>query len=197
MARMRRLHLLPLLLLPALAGNVSCAHAPKNGTVPDPTSATFTVHQELDNAHARDAQAFYRMSIDEVMALRTADFQWSDASSGTRSELETEAWLGRLFSRITEIENMESSIEGLALDGDQARAMVRQRMTRLQRLPNDDSSREKSSRGFEFHHVEIWTTQRETWVRSDNGWKLKKVEVTGTPTVTVDGKSSTLAAVEP
>ena len=167
------------------APSIGC-HAQKQALVADPTSAMLTVHQALDTAHAQDAHAFYRMSIDEVMALRTPDFQWIDASSGTRNELETEAWLGRLFSRITEINDMRSDIEGLSVDGDEARAMVRQRMARTQRLPDGD-----------FHRVEISTTQRETWVRGATGWKLKKVELTGPPTVTVDGKASTLAAVEP
>lgn len=181
---MRRLRL-PLVLL-AAASLASCAHAPRTGPVPDPTSEMLTVQQALDNAHAQDARAFYRMSIDEVMALRTQDFQWIVASSGTRTELETEAWLARLFSRVQEINAVESNIEGLSVDGDEARAVVRQRMARLQRLPDGD-----------LHRIEIWTTQRETWVRADGGWKLKQVEVTEQPTVTVDGKASTLAAVEP
>jgi len=181
---MRRLRL-PLLLLAGI-GMTSCAHAPKTGPVADPTSAMMTVQQALDTAHAQDARAFYRMSIDEVMALRTDDFQWIDASSGTRTRLETEAYLARLFSRVQEIDDMQSDIEGLALDGDEARAVVRQRMTRLQRMPDGD-----------LHRVEIWTTQRETWVHTDKGWTLKRVEVTEAPTVTVDGKASTLAAIEP
>jgi hypothetical protein len=181
---MRRI--VPPLLLLASASLASCAHAPRTGTAPDPASAMLTVQQALDNAHAQDAHAFYRMSIDEVMALRTDDFQWIAGSSGTRTELETEAWLARLFTRVQEINDMASDIEGLALDGDEARAVVRQRMSRLQRLPDGD-----------LHRVEIWTTQRETWVHTDKGWKLRRVEVTETPTVTVDGKPGTLAAVEP
>src|SRR5438045_9624646 len=116
---MRRPHV-SLSLIAALALAVAGCHAQKRTPAADPTSALLSVHQELDLAHAKDARAFMRLSIDEVMALRTPDFQWVDASGASRSELETEAWLARLFARREGIDDVESTIEGLEGAGDGA-----------------------------------------------------------------------------
>src|SRR5204862_7133510 len=96
---MRRPHV-SLSLIAALALAVAGCHAQKRTPAADPTSALLSVHQELDLAHAKDARAFMRLSIDEVMALRTPAVQWVEASGGARSEPETEPWLARPSGRL-------------------------------------------------------------------------------------------------
>lgn len=72
---------------------------------------------------------------------------------------------------------LEEEIVAIELNGDEAAATVRQHATRMH-LRSDNR----------VHHVETWVTQRETWRRTPEGWKLARVDQVRDQRRLVDGQ---------
>ena len=68
-------------------------------------------------------------------------------------------------------------IDSLEIVGNEARAIVRQHLDRMALRPDG-----------KVHHVETWATQREIWLRTPAGWKLRRVDGVRDQRRLVDGK---------
>ena len=76
-----------------------------------------------------------------------------------------------------EVQKLSITIEGFTLEGNEAAVDARQRITRTQRLADG-----------QVHLVETGVLQREIWVRSAKGWRLKSTDNFRERFVRVDGR---------
>jgi len=128
------------------------------------TPANATVRREIEDAYAKLAEAVETKSYPAFQALRTADFATIPPdgvpSPGSRMADRARAMLERIQPPIT---NTNEILE-LTVRGDDAIATVRQTFTRQQSIEGT------------LHTIHTEVTQRETWTRTAEGWKLLFVD---------------------
>jgi hypothetical protein len=76
------------------------------------------------------------------------------------------------------IDSLTFTLDTITVKGNEAVVDARQHFSRKQRLKDGN-----------VHEVVSGVLQTETWVKTAEGWKLKKVENLREQTLTVDGKS--------
>ncbi len=136
------------------------------GAAPAPAAPTeASVRAELEQAYARNEAAMLARDVAAVMALRTADFHSVTPDGVTHDRAAMEGYTRNFLAGVQRWIRLEERIESLVLNGDEAEATVRQHATRMH-LRSDNR----------VHHVETWVTQRETWRRTADGWKLARVD---------------------
>jgi len=151
-----------LILLLIAAG---CAHrAPATAHLTMPTDSA-TVHRQLDQRYAENARAFNAKDMKAIMALRTPDFHSVTPDSVTHDYADMEQRTRGLLNGVKRWISVRFDIVHLELEGDLARAMVKQHVDRMALRPDG-----------KVHHVETWVTQRETWRWTAEGWKLYRVD---------------------
>lgn len=164
------------LLLLLVAGSLACAsHGPKaKGVTPEDTTA---LKRELEARYAENEAGFFARDPDRVMRLRHPDFHTfpPDGKLMNREQMyeRTRAFIGRVerFDAITE------KITSLTLSGDTAHAIVDQSTTRQQRFPDGT-----------LHEIRTSATQRESWIRTAQGWLMWRVDQVQPSQTLVDGK---------
>jgi ketosteroid isomerase-like protein len=124
-----------------------------------------TVRAELEQAYARNEAAMRAGDVAAVLALRTADFHSVTPDGQTHDRAAMEGYTRNFLAGVRRWIGLEERIESIVLDGDEAAVTVRQHATRMH-LRSDN----------QVHHVETWVTQRETWRRTADGWKLARVD---------------------
>jgi hypothetical protein len=82
-----------------------------------------------------------------------------------------------LLNGIERWNSLTFQIDSLEIFGDEARAIVRQHLDRIALRPDG-----------KLHRVETWATQREFWLRSPSGWKLRRVDSVRDQRRLIDGK---------
>jgi ketosteroid isomerase-like protein len=123
------------------------------------------VRAELEQAYKRNEAAMLAKDLAAVMALRTEDFHSVTPDGLTHDRAAMEGYSRNFLAGVQSWISLSEEIESLTLDGDEAAAIVRQHAVRMH-LRNDGK----------VHHVETWVTQRETWRRTAQGWKLARVD---------------------
>ena len=121
--------------------------------------------------------AFFAKDLDAIMALRTDDFHTVTPDGLTHDRAEMRLMTQALLNGIDKWISTTFDIDSLTLEGDLARAIVRQHADRIA-LRADG----------QLHHVETWVTQRETWRKTPDGWKLYRVDSLRDQRRLVDGK---------
>jgi hypothetical protein len=111
------------------------------------------------------------------MALRTEDFHAVTPDGTVRTRAEMEHYTVGLHNGIDRWISLSFEIDSLEVSGDLARAIVRQHADRMA-LRSDGL----------VHHVETWVTQRETWRRTPDGWKLYRVDSVRDQRRLIDGQ---------
>ena len=135
------------------------------------------VRAELEQAYRRNEAAMLAKDLAAVMALRTEDFYSVTPDGLTHDRAAMEQYSRNFLAGVERWISISEEIESLTLDGDEAAAIVRQHAVRMQ-LRNDGK----------VHRVETWVTQRETWRRTPQGWKLAKVDQIRDQRRLVDGQ---------
>ena len=157
---------------------VSCARpsAPPSSQ-PAETEDTSAVRREIEQWYDDNERAFLAEDVDAIMALRTEDFHTvtPDGTVNDRAAMEQRT-IG-LLNGIERWISMDFDIDSLEVTGDLSRAIVRQHLIRMALRPD----------GL-VHHVETWATQRETWRRTPDGWKLYRVDGVRDQRRLVDGQ---------
>jgi ketosteroid isomerase-like protein len=144
---------------------------------PSPSREAATVRQQLERQYELNRQAFLNEDLDAIMALRTDDFHTVDANNQTRNRAGMRQYTEGLLNGIERWNDLTFKIDSLEIVDDEARAIVRQHLDRMALRPDG-----------KVHHVETWATQREIWLRTPAGWKLRRVDSVRDRRRLVDGK---------
>ena len=138
---------------------------------------TALVRRQLQTRYDENRRAFFAKDLDAIMALRTDDFHTVTPDGLTHDRAEMRLMTQALLNGIDKWISTTFDIDSLTLEGDLARAIVRQHVDRIA-LRADG----------QLHHVETWVTQRETWRKTPDGWKLYRVDSLRDQRRLVDGK---------
>ena len=142
--------------------------------VPD---SVAIVRRELDARYAENEAGFFARDADRVMRLRHPAFHTitPDGSVSNREQMyrRTREFIGR----IERFDSLSETITELTLAGDTAHAIVDQRTVRQQRLPDGA-----------LHEVRTSVIQRESWIRTPEGWLLWRVDRIQPGQTLVDGQ---------
>jgi len=131
--------------------------------------------REIEARYAELSAAVRNQDFAAYQALHAENFsaRLSDGEVHNGAQMERRA--RALFGRIAAPISLSNQIELLILMDNEAIAIVHQKFSRTQQLAG------------ELHLIETSTTQRETWVRTADGWKLKFVDNIHEQQTLVDG----------
>lgn len=147
------------------------AEAPARAALPD-----SAVRQALEAAYARNRAALLARDLAGVLALRTADFEVVTPDGARHGADEMADFSRNLLANVERWEALSFDILSVARQGDEAAAEIRQHSIRMMRRPTGKVER-----------VENWVTQRETWVRTPAGWRMRRVDNIRDQRVLIDG----------
>ena len=159
------------LLLAALASQAGC----RRGT-PVPKDPA-TVQKELEQRYVENEAGFRAKDPDRVMRLRHPDFHTIDPDGKVSNREQMYDRTRKFIARVAEWDSLSETITALSLSGDTARAIVLQRTTRKQFFP--DST---------LHEVKTSVVQRESWIKTPQGWLMWRVDQIKPRATIVDGK---------
>ena len=135
------------------------------------------VKRELATRYAENEAGFFARDADRVMGLRHSAFHTitPDGNVSTREQMyrRTREFIGR----IERFDSLSETITELTLAGDTAHAIVDQRTVRQQRFPDGA-----------LHEVRTSVVQRESWIKTPEGWLLWRVDQIQPGQTFVDGQ---------
>jgi hypothetical protein len=135
------------------------------------------VKRELAARYAENEAGFFARDADRVMRLRHPAFHTitPDGKVSTREQMyqRTRAFIGR----VEKFDSLSETITALTLAGDTAHAIVDQRTSRQQRFPDGA-----------LHQVKTSVIQRESWIKTPDGWLLWRVDQIKPGETLVDGR---------
>ena len=132
--------------------------------------------EELETRYRENEAAFFAKDPDRVMLLRHPDFH-TILPDGTINSRDQMAQRTRDFiGRIERFDSLGETITRLSLSGDTALAMVDQSTVRQQRVEGA------------LHEVRTSVTQRESWIKTKDGWMVWRVDSIQPGATLVDGK---------
>ena len=166
-----------LLLAGALIASAGCQPKRAAETSPATPDRIATVRRELEARYAENEAAFSARDPDRVMRLRHPEFHTlpPDGKVMTREQMyeRTRQFIGR----VERFDSLSEKIVGLTLAGDTAHAIVDQRTARQQRFPDGT-----------LHEIRTSVVQRESWIRTPDGWLMWRVDQVRPGHTLVDGK---------
>ena len=132
--------------------------------------------KQLEAEYAKLADANRRKDLAAILALRASDCGSSNPEAGRFNCEQMAEYSRRLVEEVVEVKRLSNSILDLEVQGSEARATVLQQFARTQRKAG------------QLRNIETMAVQRETWVRTRHGWKLKFVDNIHGRRWYVDGK---------
>ena len=155
--------------------DAGCAtQAVSRGTGADSVTAAKS---ELAAQYAVNEAGFFARDPDRVMRLRHPAFHTitPDGNVSTREQMyrRTREFIGR----VAQFDSLSERITELTLAGDTAHAIVDQRTVRRQRFPDGA-----------LHEVRTSVVQRESWIKTPEGWLLWRVDQIQPGQTLVDGR---------
>ncbi|HJQ12031.1 MAG TPA: nuclear transport factor 2 family protein [Gemmatimonadaceae bacterium] len=139
--------------------------------------ASGGVRQELERAYALNRKAFLDRDVDAVMALRTADYYTIAPDGQVRDREAMRQYTIGFLNGVVKWIDTRFDIDSLQMVNGDAVAIVRQYADRMGLRPDG-----------QVHHIQTWVTQRETWRKTADGWKLRVVDQVHDQRRLVDGK---------
>lgn len=134
------------------------------------------VRRALEEMYAKIAAAQMNEDIDALRATRTADFS-VDMPNGQRWDLETSLNYSRAgFQQVESNISISDTIESLDAHDNVAVAVMHQRWSRMQ------------MKAGQLRRVDTEAIQTETWVNTEDGWRLKHIGDIKPGAWYVDGK---------
>jgi ketosteroid isomerase-like protein len=134
------------------------------------------VRRALEEQYAKLADANKNKDLGALLALRTPDFSAQFPNGEIRDSAYMAGYSRILFEQMQAPISVSNTIETLDVNGNEAIAVVHQRFSRMQ------------VKGGQLRRVETEARQRETWVLTAAGWKLKFVDDVHPGAWYVDGK---------
>ena len=135
-----------------------------------------SARQLLEQAYEANRQALLSGRLDAVLALRTPDFHVVTPDGATHGPEEMAGFSRNLLENVQQWLELSFIPDNVVEAGEEISADVRQHSIRLQR--RDGAVR----------RIENWVTQRETWVRTPEGLRLRRVDNIRDQRVLIDGK---------
>lgn len=134
------------------------------------------VRRALEAQYAKIAEAQRNNDIEALRSLRTLDFTVK-LPNGETWDLETSLnYSRRGFEQVQSNISISNTIESLTVNKNEAVAVVHQQWSRMQ------------MKGGKLRRVDTSSVQRETWVNTSDGWKLKLIDEIHPGAWYVDGK---------
>jgi len=134
------------------------------------------VRRALEAQYAKLAEANKNKDLEALLALRTPDFSAKFPNGEIRDSAYMAGYSRILFQQMQAPISVSNTIETLDVNGNEAIAVVHQRFSRMQ------------VKAGQLRRVETEARQRETWVLTGEGWKLKFVDDVHPGAWYVDGK---------
>ena len=134
------------------------------------------VRRALEEQYAKLAEANKNKDLEALLALRTPDFSAKFPNGEIRDSAYMANYSRILFQQMQAPISVSNTIETLDVNGNEAIAVVQQRFSRMQ------------VKAGQLRRVETEARQRETWVLTGEGWKLKFVDDVHPGAWYVDGK---------
>jgi hypothetical protein len=149
--------------------DASYAHSPDE-------SEASVARQEIEARYKELSEAVRNKDFAAFQALRTKDFSARLSDGNVHSSAQMAARAATLLNGIQAPMSLSNQIELLILMDNEAIAIVHQKFSRAQEIAG------------RLHTIETSTTQRETWVKTEDGWKLKFVDNIHNRWTLVDGQ---------
>jgi ketosteroid isomerase-like protein len=134
--------------------------------------------KEIEARYAELAEAVRNKDFAAFQALRTKDFSARLRDGDVHTSAQMAARVKTLFAHIQAPISFSNQIELLMLMDNEAIAIVHQQFSRQQEIAG------------EFHLIETSIRQRETWVKTGDGWKLKFIDNIDVRQTLVDGRNN-------
>ena len=174
MVRSGKIRLVTYQQLVARTGVAGMQRPAAGADTPDPAEV---VKRELAARYTENEAGFFARDADRVMRLRHPAFHTitPDGNVSTREKMyqRTRAFIGR----VERFDSLSETITALILAGDTAHATVDQRTVRQQRFPDGM-----------LHQVRTSVVQRESWIKTRDGWLLWRVDQIKPGATLVDGR---------
>jgi ketosteroid isomerase-like protein len=142
-------------------------------------SEVAKVRSQLEQWYAENTAAYTRKDLAAIMALRSPDFHSITPDGRVNDYDAMKNYIEGLLNGIQKWNDLKFTLDSLyvSTNGDTAAAVVKQYVDRIA-LRADQ----------QYHHVQTWVTQRESWVRKAEGWRLWRVDQLRDQRRLVDGK---------
>lgn len=114
--------------------------------------------------------------LNAILAMRVPDFSVKMPSGETWNYQRSAEYSKAAFEQVQETLSLAYIIDTIDVNGNEAAATIRQQWIRMQ------------MKGGKLRHVETTAVQRETWVNTSDGWKLKLIDDIHPGVWIVDGK---------
>lgn len=163
----------------AAAQNKQCEFQVKSGGVElrDKSEICVSVLKELEAVFAKRVQAVKNKDAEAQVAQVSPDYSATTPDRQTLNYEQIVAYMRSGAEQIVTVVDLSITIESLTISGNEAIVDARQKFSRTQRLRDGN-----------IHNVETGVLQREIWVRTAGGWKLKRVDNLRERKFLVDGQ---------
>ena len=135
-----------------------------------------TLKRELEMQYAKIAEANKNKNLEQLLSLRTSDFTAKMPNGETWNFEQSANYSRRAFEQVREILELSNTILSLEVKGDTVAVVVQQKWRRMQMMKD------------KLRLVETGAIQRETWIKTPTGWRLKLIDEIRPGAWSVDGK---------
>jgi hypothetical protein len=134
---------------------------------------------ELEKWYADNTAAYMRKDLGAIMALRAAEFHSITPDGRVNDYDAMKNYIEGLLNGIQKWNDLKFELDSVHVssNGDTATAIVKQYVDRIALRPDN-----------QYHHVQTWVTQRESWLRKTDGWRMWRVDQLRDQRRLVDGK---------
>jgi hypothetical protein len=144
----------------------------------DKSKRCVSVLRELEAVFAERVKAVKNIDAEAQVAQVSPDYSATEPNGQTLNYDQIVAYIRLGPQQIISVQDFKVTVESLTIRGDEAIVDARQQnFSRTQRLRDGN-----------VHKVLTGVLQREIWVKTANGWKLKRVDNLRERVFLVDGK---------
>jgi len=143
----------------------------------DKSEGSVFVRGELEAVFAKRMQAVRNKDAESQIAQVSPDYSATLPNGQMLNYEQIVGYIRRGAEQFVSVLDLSITIESLMVRGNEAIVDARQKFSRTQRLRDGN-----------VHNVLTGVLQRETWVRTAEGWKLRRVDNLREQSMLVDGK---------
>ena len=134
------------------------------------------VRSALEEQYAKISEATRKKDLVALLALRTPDFTVKTAKGETWSYEQSADYVKRGFEQVQSIVSLSFTIGTISVSGNEAAVIIHQQWARMQMMKG------------KLRRVDTSAVQRETWINTLEGWRLKLIDDVHPGAWFVDGK---------